>query len=377
MVFRQALALATVVCATGCFNFDSAYRQYCDGAGCDSGDAGIPAGASDAGNDGGVDGGVDGGHDAGVTSGCDASLCLESTGTGSMKLLRAICGSSPSNVWAVGWSGTWIHWNGTRWTNGTVPLTSVSLYACATTASSVWAGGTEGIFRLSPPATTWVRELDLRGTDDRVYGMQAASDSELYVAGWLHWTSRSDGSSWIEDFRRASAPSGSTGPLYDVSVAGRSVWAVGAFDEGDGIVLKRFDAGDWRPEPIPTLNELADVHAIDEDKAFAVGESGTVLERNLDGGWSLHSQFTNQDLKAVWASSASDVWVGGFAGELWHWNGTQWQQEAPAGLTTSMDLEDIWGSGTTHLFVGASYDSKVGSFGEQFDGGYVFRFRRP
>ena len=144
-----------------------------------------------------------------------------------------------------------------------------------------------------------------------------------------------------------------------------------------GVVLRRVDAGDWRPEPsLPTLSDLEAVRAIDDTRVFAVGGNGTVIERQADGGWLLHPVFTTQDLTSIWASGPNDVWVGAWRGELWHYDGANWAQEQPPGIDPTMDIFSIWGWGTTDLFLVANADDQVHSYGAQFDGGFVFHYLR-
>jgi hypothetical protein len=50
---------------------------------------------------------------------------------------------------------------------------------------------------------------------------------------------------------------------------------------------------------------------------------------------------------SVWGSSASDVWAGGKAGSLSHWNGTAWSNVA---TSAPSDVNAIWGSSASDVY---------------------------
>ena len=54
------------------------------------------------------------------------------------------------------------------------------------------------------------------------------------------------------------------------------------------------------------------------------------------------------DLRAIWGSSATDVWVGGAGGSMVHYNGTSWS--APITLGSS-DVGGIWGTSSSDVYM--------------------------
>jgi hypothetical protein len=67
-------------------------------------------------------------------------------------------------------------------------------------------------------------------------------------------------------------------------------------------------------------------------------------------GWKLMTSNTNQDLMAVWGSSASAVWAGGAAGTIVFYNGATWQvRSLPAGVSTD-GLSTIHGTAANNVF---------------------------
>ena len=102
--------------------------------------------------------------------------------------LYSVWGSGTNNVWAVGASGTILHWDGSAWTSALSGTTNHLIGVWGSGASDVWAVADSGAI--------------------------------------LHW----DGSAWT------SVPSGTTNFLRSVWGSGASdVWAVGA----DGTILER------------------------------------------------------------------------------------------------------------------------------------------
>ena len=56
--------------------------------------------------------------------------------------MRALSGTGPSDVWAVGTAGVLLHYDGTRWSEVAGP--SASLYGVAAVGKDVWIAGSNG-----------------------------------------------------------------------------------------------------------------------------------------------------------------------------------------------------------------------------------------
>ncbi len=69
-----------------------------------------------------------------------------SVSSGTTQDLWSAWGTSASDVWAVGWNGTILHYNGTSWSSvssGTLPMDLYGVWGAS--ASDVWAVGSGGI----------------------------------------------------------------------------------------------------------------------------------------------------------------------------------------------------------------------------------------
>jgi len=174
---------------------------------------------------------------------------------------------SPSDAWAVGWTGNGTsdfnalieHWDGKSWNVVPVPasaganidLSSVT----ATSASNAWAvGGTSTIPRreviLHWNGTSWRRSaLAPHAPDGDLLGVDASSPSNAWAVGQAadssngcspqcktvieHW----NGCMWTV-VPSPDPPSGYLNDLWDVAItSGRDAWAVGTTDYASTLIV--------------------------------------------------------------------------------------------------------------------------------------------
>jgi hypothetical protein len=109
---------------------------------------------------------------------------------------------------------------------------------------------------------------------------------------------------------------------------------------------------DQAPFATAGLN-FADVTAVSANEIYAAGStSGTagVLAKWDGAAWSLVAAPDAGWLGAVWASSATNLWIGGLSGTLFQFNGMGWVDRSAA-LTPGEAVNDIWGTGPTDVFI--------------------------
>lgn len=112
-------------------------------------------------------------------------------------------------------------------------------------------------------------------------------------------------------------------------------------------------AGTWCVEtaPVSSSTLLHGVWAATADDVFAVGDGGTILRRTNDV-WSAMASGTTSNLRAVWGSSSTDVWVGGASQTLIHFDGVSWSRVGGA----TADINAAWGSSANDAwFVGGGF----------------------
>jgi hypothetical protein len=279
------------------------------------------------------------------------------TKTGDYDSLQGVVAVSPSNVWAVGYSGNVSaaadkavieHWNGTTWTIAASPnpYTTQDLYGvAASSASDVWTVGQytnySPSYRYGGLIEHWngkVWSNVANPSTTGLYGVAALASNNAWAAGGaqiLHW----DGTAWsIVPSPQPGNPSNGYFLRAVSAVSANDVWAVGyteiASGEGYtyGPLIEHWDGSTWTVSP----------SAID-----------------------FHSPIT---FYGVTALSATSVWVVGGAGGLSlveKWNGTQWTVVASPNVGSSNNTfqsvtaipttGDVWAAGeffntTTSVF---------------------------
>ena len=229
---------------------------------------------------------------------------------------QAVAEGSPTDVWAVGNTGTRPrtgattiyplveHYDGTAWTVVTTPLlTGVSLSGVAERAAGdVWAVGYTG---------TGQSGVVLHGTGGT--WTQVAVPAPPGAVSW-------------QFSGLARAPSG-------------QLWAVGHGTAADGSThgfAARFDGTTWSVQALP--------------------DRGTGYLYNT--------------LSGIAAASDSDVWAGGNAGTgdqrfvtlAEHWNGTAWSVQPTPNVGTADGLDGVATNGTTAWAVGSTGTANTSTF---------------
>lgn len=112
------------------------------------------------------------------------------------------------------------------------------------------------------------------------------------------------------------------------------------------------DAGDC----LTAEKGLFGISGLSDGAVWAVGEAGLAVRHNAgpDDSWECMSSGQTESLAAVWAASATSVYVSGTAGLLIHWDGSAWRRIR---TDTEVTLSAIWGfvsAGEEDVWVGGS-----------------------
>ncbi|MDZ4405261.1 Calx-beta domain-containing protein [Prosthecobacter sp.] len=104
--------------------------------------------------------------------------------------------------------------------------------------------------------------------------------------------------------------------------------------------------GWWLPQSSGSTENLRAIWAADAANLWAVGDNGTILKG--DGtSWTAQTSGTTQHLRAVWGTSATNLWAVGDGGVILKGDGTSWAAQT-SGTTNA--LRGIWGSSGTNVF---------------------------
>lgn len=260
--------------------------------------------------------------------------------------IRAVHGTSASDVWLGGLPGALVHRSDGRWS----ALSSGTAYLAwlqdvwVSGGGELWAVGWDewdggaAVIRCDEARCSEV-PVDLDGGLTAVWGF--ASD-DVWVAGWRHEESFSHGALLHWDGRAWSSVSGAPDSvLSDLwGCAADDVWAVGE----DGVVVHRTGGASWGSVRAPTDASLSSVWGISRDDVWVAGNEPATVLRWDGSSWTetWHEGWVPQ-INVVWGLSGDDVRFGDLEGDIYHWDGTSWSREyAPESRADS--ITDICGS---------------------------------
>jgi hypothetical protein len=222
--------------------------------------------------------------------------------------LRAVGGTSGSDLWLVGDFGTIVHWDGTRATVAHTTAPGDSFISVAATA----------------PDDAWVAGRSSGGSI-------------------LHW----NGSAW------STAYSLATQTIHALAAGTKNVYATTATgDGGQGRIWTYRPPFGWSlSNAVASASILRDLFALpapdraDTDMLFAVGDSGAVLWGENDS-WTRGKPSTSDGVSdpfssdknyfGVWGATTSDVWAAFMSGSslgFSHFDGKTWTVKQTLSLT--------------------------------------------
>ena len=97
--------------------------------------------------------------------------------------------------------------------------------------------------------------------------------------------------------------------------------------------------------PIPTKNQLRAIWASSATDVFAVGDYGTIL--HYDGTSWDNTTMGAFNIYGVWGTSETDVFAVADKGIILHYDGTTWKNMTSG---TTQRLRDVWGFSATDIF---------------------------
>ena len=272
--------------------------------------------------------------------------------------LTAVWGSSPTDVWTVGYPEAILHWSGATWAPVGAPPMHVRLTGVAGRGpNDVWFGATavltyhfDGRMVDGGPQVVYVAPPVVNGGidgDDTLGALWPSKDGAVWAAGGstLYRSTAFDndaGPTWERVGDGALATKYAAG----FSLSPSTTYVVG--DQGVVIEVVNGDAGAvvtaQRSQTVRALNGIWGAGSA----LFACGEGGTILRATRGASDALlvfapDATGTTQSLNGVWGTSPEDVWVVGDHGTILHWDGKAWTSDPS--VTTSSDLYAVWGSG--------------------------------
>ncbi|HEY3452442.1 MAG TPA: hypothetical protein VGK67_39225 [Myxococcales bacterium] len=205
--------------------------------------------------------------------------------------LNAVANVSAIDWWIVGSSKTVLRWDGSSFTQATLPgATSPDLKAVAASASQVFVAGAGGArFLYDVGTTTWT---------DQVLGAATTAD----ITGLWY--------------------SGTT--FFEVDALGG---------------VYKYDAAGWRSET-SLASKLLGIWGTSDADYWIVGDKAVW---HYTGGFDNVTPADSATWNAVWGNGSGEVWIGSKEQGLLKWNGLAWERTSGFSLA-GKDLFGIGGS---------------------------------
>jgi hypothetical protein len=172
----------------------------------------------------------------------------------------------------------------------------------------------------------------------------------LALAGCTHATGLAVGGGGSD-----MAHPGGTGGIVDAAIVDATIV--------DATIVDATPPPAWRPQPSNLTQDLRGVWGSSASDVYVVGLQGTILHSRGDGTWTQQTSGTTKDLHAVWGSGPNDVYAAGDV--LLHSTGDgNWQSQ-----TAPTTLMGVWGSAPNDVYVagifGISHSSGDGKWTAQ------------
>lgn len=227
---------------------------------------------------------------------------------GSAGHLTAAVALAADNIWTGGGGGIGFHYDGTDWTNFTIPGGCVHGMA-AVDANNIWVTPAEGqdyMRQYSGGAlNAWTNSAVTVGP---MNGVDMVDANDGWAVGGTGTAIRWNGTEW------ADVETPATGVLKAVSmVAANDGWIVGA----SGRVM-HWDGAAWTDVATPAgTTALSGVHALAADDVWVAGAAGTIM--HFDGtNWTLVPTGVGADLNSIYMVSPTDGWAVGTDSTILH-----------------------------------------------------------
>ncbi|MFP2899055.1 MopE-related protein [Corallococcus sp. 4LFB] len=245
----------------------------------------------------------------------------------------------------------------------TTPRALYSVWADPVTETAYIGADGDALSIQTPSSTDCnpVKPPMASGTTTGLIGFPAA-DGGVQIIGVASTSNGADGRTfnWDGGVNTAVVTNHKDKPLFDVSgTLTDKLFAVGGIgDPGLGHILQRSAADTaWSTSSIPSNTPwLWGVHVVSPRLAYAVGKAGAILKWK-DGSWTTQTgpQGVTEQFTSVLAFGEGSIYITTAVGNIYHWNGTNWQTFPLAGGS----LYDIAGNNPGDIWA-------VGNFGNVF-----------
>ncbi|MBA4368023.1 MAG: hypothetical protein C0403_10360 [Desulfobacterium sp.] len=251
--------------------------------------------------------------------------------------LYSIWGNSPENMFAVGASGTILHYNGAAWSK----MTSGTTY----TLKGVWGSSGNDVYAVGANATVLHYDGSVWskikiGTTYHLQSVWGSSANDVFIVGNYGFDNKIyhyNGTAWS---MISGGYAGTLGRIWGFSET--DVFVVGTSGR-----IYRYDGVSWTQMAKKTSYNIADIWGSSGNDLYAVGDSSTILHYN-GINWIVQQTMKPGSLYGIGGSSRSNIFALGSSGQILFNDGSQWTS-MPSGTTSS--LQDILVFSSTSAYV--------------------------
>lgn len=306
--------------------------------------------------------------------------CMVSANVSVFDVLASVWGSGPNDVWAVGSSGTILHWDGATWT----PTSS----GVKNTFFRVWGSGADDVYAVSSTdvilhsagfqggSASWKPMVPKEAPVPPVLvqAIWGSSSTDVRLGGKafdvpVEGADPIKSNQFLRNQGTIDGPWRSIPGTFDVT----SIWGSSADDvwmTGDNSATVNYQRGlvvhgtpgpgagaddrlVWTPVETQTEVVLNGIWGSSSSDVWAVGALGTI--RHYVAGNPRFQEVvssTRQNLYGVWGSGPNDVWAVGDEGTILHWNGQSIEvSTAQFQVGRKPALRGVWGSGPNDVWI--------------------------
>ncbi len=271
--------------------------------------------------------------------------------------LLSIWGANRNQIWAVGWNGTIVHYNGTAWvqetSNTSVPLTSIHGWADpnadpAAPPAFLFATGWDGTLLSRNLDGTWVDAKPGLTIEEDLFAVSVPRSTNALAVGdsgrVLGW----DGAAWqiIPFLVPSDFP---PNDLIEPRGALKAVWSqtngTRYYLSGSGGAIYRSTNGFLRFDALDSAvgDPLRGIWGTGNSNVYVVGLDSLIL-RFGGGQWNEirnngADELPTTFLFGITGTSPDDITVAGWRGHVFRFNGERWSQET---TETTKDFRAIW-----------------------------------
>ena len=265
-----------------------------------------------------------------------------------IKALRGVWGSGPTDVHAAGEDGVLYRFDGSKWKPETSP-TKIAVNALHGAGGEVRAVGDLGTMLLRKGGKWTMTSFSL--TQNDLGAIRGSSPTDVVAVGYAGTALHFDGKGWTA--RATGTTNHNMRGLW--AAGGGSYWAVGYTHPGSPKpVAQYFNGSSWTMAPVPTSSgTLTDVWGAG-GKVFAVGNASKgamVILEKAGISWKLITpgiNGTGYGSNAIWGRSATDVYIAGKSNTVLHRDATSWKALSPPGGCGG--YTSVWGTGSSTVF---------------------------